>query len=578
MLQNKGLPFLLLALVFYTSLGHGLTPWQKLPQSRARLIADQAAVQPGSKLKVGLHIQLDSGWHTYNENPGDSGAPPTFNISLPQNFKVGPIHFPPAKTFKQGPITTYGYEKEVLFTREVEIPSQTTHPIEGAAEIEYLVCEKTCVPALFQAVFKIPVAASAVASNESPLFHAGFKNPDTSEASLIWMCLLALLGGLLLNLMPCVFPVLSIKALQLNQAHRLQKTLAYTLGILVSFWVMAALLYSLQAGGEKLGWGFQLQSPLFVFALAGLFILMSLSLMGGFEFGGRFQNFGHRWATGTGYSKEFLSGVLTVVVATPCTAPFMGPALGYALAQSPPQLFAVMTFLGLGLASPFLILGIIPKSRAWLPRPGPWMETFKQMMSFPLLLSAVWLLWVFSQLTDDAVAFKSLALWVVVSGVVFFFNRRPQLPKQILAIGLSFVLIIGFMWHYRGEFLLTSPNASVSEDIKWNKFTPELWAKSSETPQFFNFTAAWCISCKVNELTTFQPQETQDFVKKFNIDMIKVDWTKKDGEITRILKANGRAGVPFYVLRWKGKTLVFPEVLTAALFIEKSKEFLEQSQ
>lgn len=394
---------------------------------------------------------------------------------------------------------------------------------------------------------------------------------DTGTAlpSLAVILVFAIIGGVILNLMPCVFPVLSIKALGLAHAHtgtrgRHAHGLAYTAGLVSTFVVIALVLIALKAGGEALGWGFQLQSPLFVTALVYLFFLMGLSFSGYFQPGARLMGAGQRLTTGHGLHHSFFTGVLATVVASPCTAPFMGTALGFALTQSAPMAVLVFTFLGLGMALPFLLLAWWPGAARLLPRPGAWMETFKQFLAFPLYLTCVWLLWVLGRQAGPDALTAVIAGLVLLAFAIWLLQRR-QLLRETVAAGVV-VLALALPFLQQGE--------SNREKI-WEPYSPARLEQllAQQRSVFINLTADWCITCLANERVALSSQRFRDILKEENIVYLKGDWTNYDADITELLQRNNRSSVPLYLFYRQGERtpVILPQILTGAMVADTLK-------
>jgi len=407
----------------------------------------------------------------------------------------------------------------------------------------------------------------------------------TSLASLLSALGLALAGGLVLNLMPCVLPVLSIKALGLVQlagaraATLARHGLAYTAGVLVSFAIVAGALIALRATGERLGWGFQLQSPAFVTLLAWLFFTMALSLSGAIVVSTRFTGAGQALAARPGDVGSFATGALATVAATPCTAPFMGAAVGFALAQPWPTALLVFEALGLGLALPYLLLTLVPAWRRLLPKPGPWMTRLKQLLAFPLYASAAWLVWVVSQQAGPhgvgaalaGVVLIAFASWLHQSlGGVRALWRRVA---TVAVVAVLPALIVGMVaLAPLGAGARSAPLAD--EGLGWEPFSPERLAaaRASGKPVFVNFTAAWCVTCLVNERVALRSSAVADVFAKKGVVALKADWTARDPMISRILGSLGRSGVPLYALYPSGSPstapTLLPQLLTEGTVIE----------
>ncbi len=392
--------------------------------------------------------------------------------------------------------------------------------------------------------------------------------------------LFAFLGGIILNLMPCVFPVLALKALGFAKAadggHK-QQGIAYLGGVLASFAALAAAIAVLREGSAALGWGFQFQSPAFVLALATLFFIMGLSLSGVVSFGGGLMSLGDSLSRKPGNAGYFFTGVLAAVAATPCTAPFMGAAIGYAMTQPSYILIAVMLALGLGFATPVLALSFSPAMQRILPKPGAWMETLKQVLAFPLYATAAWLVWVLSiQTGSDGVMAAALAIvgvgfaaWLAGKTALSSLTVKlaaPVIGLAALAMGLSLATTA------QTENAASGVEASALQEEPFTQ--ARLDALQAEgRPVFVNLTAAWCITCKVNERVALKSSEVAQAFKAGGIAYLKGDWTKANPEITALLEQFGRAGVPLYLF-YPGhgaKPHVLPQLLTAGLVLDEIK-------
>lgn len=401
-------------------------------------------------------------------------------------------------------------------------------------------------------------AAAAAASPLAPMPEA--------PLGIGWALLFALLGGAVLNLMPCVFPVLALKALSLQGGAHPRHGVFYTLGVVGSFVSLAGLLLGLRATGEALGWGFQLQEPWLVALLAYLFFAMGLSLSGVFSVGERWMGIGQSLTDGQGDRAAFFTGVLAAVVASPCTAPLMGAALGYALTQTAPVALVIFATLGLGLALPYLALTLSPALAARLPRPGAWMDRLKHFLAFPLYLSAVWLLWVFGeqqgvmamgQVLAGAVAL-AMALWLFGSAA----SGRASIAVALFALAAGGYALSRAIAH---EPATTVASGSVAFD------TADLQSRvANGEPILVNMTAAWCITCLVNERVALGTDAVQAALRDMGVTYIKGDWTRRDEAITRYLAQFQRTGVPLYVLYPGGNQApqVLPQLLTPAIVLD----------
>jgi thiol:disulfide interchange protein DsbD len=567
---------------------------------KVRTANSTAELVAGKDGRVALSIKLDPGWHTYWRNPGDSGQAPILEWS--GGPKVGAPQWPAPSLIRVGPLANYGYDGELLLP----------FPVEGKGtlklEAEYLVCKEECIPAFAKLSLKLPAKASRefpaplprreltasargrsvlleapgghfFADAEAGIAAAGGQNasagrlrlpladdapgapraltgvlvdggsawevtarvePGVAAPELTAALGLAFLGGLLLNLMPCVLPILSIKIL--GFVEKKKDGLAYSAGVIASFWALAALLLLLRFNGVQVGWGFQLQSPWLLAALAVLFIGIGANLLGLFEIGASFTRLGGK--TGS----PFLSGVLAVIVATPCTAPFMGAALGAALTMPAWAALLVFTALGAGMSLPYAALTYYPAGLKWLPKPGAWMETFKQALSFPMFLTAAWLI---SVLNGTA---GKVSAALVAAGLIYWGWKRQRRTTLTIAIFL----------------LLWISGAAEKKGLEWRPWSSEnvraLQAQGKTV--FVDFTADWCVTCQVNERTTLRSRAVLEQFEKLNVVPLKADWTRRDPEITAELERFGRSGVPVYVVHAPNKApLVLPAVITPNMVV-----------
>jgi thiol:disulfide interchange protein DsbD len=387
---------------------------------------------------------------------------------------------------------------------------------------------------------------------------------------------LAFLGGLLLNLMPCVFPVLFLKGLALvhsghKELHRLRTHgLVYTLGILVSFWVLVAVLLGLRAAGATLGWGFQFQSPVFLALMAGLLFFVGLSLAGQFEIGMTLTSAGGTLASKHGYAGSFFTGVLAVVVATPCTAPFMGAAIGYALAQPAAVTFAVFTALALGLAAPYFALTLHPAWTRLLPKPGVWMEVLRQAVSVPIFATVIWLAWVLAQAYGAGILAALLTSFLLLAIAGWFLGRWPAKRWAAAAAALILLGVIAISVLAPAKLAVASETLAAPEmSGLWQPWSQAAVNRSlaAGQPVFVDFTASWCLSCQVNERVALDQPEVEQAFQARNVVLMKADWTRHDEDITQALTALGRSGVPAYALYTPGQSepVLLPEVLTSGI-------------
>ena len=384
----------------------------------------------------------------------------------------------------------------------------------------------------------------------------------------------AFLGGLILNLMPCVFPIISMKALSLTKiAHGEKPAIRreahfYTLGVIAMFMGLTLILLALKAAGSEIGWGFQLQSPLIVGLLALLLFAIGLNLLGVFEFGSGLQNTGSALVGKGGKSGAFFTGALAVIVATPCTAPFMAGAIGYAMAQPAVIMMAVFMALAIGFALPFLLLGYMPALLAKLPKPGPWMVRFKELLAFPMLGAAIWLVWVLSLQAGADGVLKVLLAMLTLGFALWCWKRSGGLAKTVAILSLFGALFLPFTVSASSSSASTSLSAEGYEKLAWSPAMVTERRAAGQTV-FVDFTAAWCVTCKVNERLVLEKASTRALFKEANTAFLVADWTNKNDEIARELARHGRSGVPLYLVYPSGNNdvspLILPQVLTEAV-------------
>jgi thiol:disulfide interchange protein/DsbC/DsbD-like thiol-disulfide interchange protein len=402
--------------------------------------------------------------------------------------------------------------------------------------------------------------------------------PAKPKESLLFILLFAFLGGMILNVMPCVLPVISIKLFGLIKSSQTTRqeifrhNIFYSLGVLASFWVLAGVILLLKNSGESLGWGFQLQSPTFVAIVILILFIFALNLFGLFEFRlpGASKLGGVQVKEGA--AGDFFNGVLATVLSTPCSAPFLGAALTYAFASSGIVTFTVFTFMGLGLASPFIVIALFPSTIKWLPKPGMWMDHLKKFLGLALLLTIVWLFDVFSALVDgsDAIIWFNTTL-VFAFFWIYFSNRIAE--RRIFKI-LAMIPVIFFLYKttasFNNEVLNTMGTASAvtknkehKYGLSWEKWSKEKMQEHKGKWVFMDFTAKWCFTCKVNEKVVINTDEFRKIVNDKNAEMLLGDWTKKDPRITDFLKENGLVGVPAYFIQTPdGKLINLGETIT----------------
>ena len=412
-------------------------------------------------------------------------------------------------------------------------------------------------------------------NNDSYIINSevSYNNGTVNSLSVLQALLFAFIGGLILNLMPCVFPIISLKVLSFVSMGGESKeiirkhSLSFCLGVVLSFIAIALVLLFLKQSGVLVGWGFQLQSPVIVGTLSILMFLIGLILLTDINIGASLTRLGKVGSNDSSYSGSFLTGILAVIVASPCTAPFMGAAIGYALIQPSAITLPIFLSLGLGFAAPYLVLSIKPELISSMPRPGKWMETLKEFFAFPMFATSLWLLWVFSMQTNTEALISLLISLLLVSLLVWSYSK---LNKTFIRIIL--VLIGIFMLSYQ---LIQISNTKIAElqsenTLKsWNENTESLY-QSKNQAYLINFTAAWCITCQANDKIALSRPAVKNYLKENNIEYIVADWTNRNEEILNVLNKYGRSGVPLYVY-WKPgmtKSKLLPAILTEQIVLD----------
>ena len=647
-------------------------------QSSVTLLTESNQVGGEETLLVGLEFNLSPGWHTYWENPGDSGEGASIKWNLPSGFKASTILWPGPKRIPVEPLMTYGYEDKALLLTEIKSPKEFSNPVKISAKINWLTCKDICIPqegqvdmtlikgpkVANQFTSKLKEVALTVPKNFPSPYRVSVINEkiflqfekegsrNISEAyffpkeyglvnytadqklerndnsfslelssaevqlktntlkgvlklkvdgikefytldlplekntnnplvtiSLLTAIIFAFLGGIILNAMPCVFPILSIKILSFIEQSQGSKEklfhhgLVFSAGVLTTFLAVSALLIFLRASGEAIGWGYQLQSPWVVSLLIYLFVVIGIVFMGNIVLGSSFGNLGTLVQNQKDLTSSFFTGVLAVVVASPCTAPFMGPALGLALLQ--PGLKSILIFLalGIGFSLPYLILSIYPQLLSKLPKPGEWMQTLKQIMAFPMWASALWLAWVLSSQVDMQSVFAVL-LGALLIALGLWLLEKTQNSASILR-RVTLIFSLGLMIFSIWLLPITSDNNSPNLKNEENVFSVQKLnsLRSEQKMVFLNFTADWCITCKVNEAIALNQDKVKKVLDEKNIIYLKADWTRKDPEIASMLASYGRTGVPLYLLfPSQGDPIILPELLTEDLLLDFLKE------
>jgi thiol:disulfide interchange protein len=537
----------------------------------ASIVSEVKSAAPGQPFRAAVKLVHEEHSHTYGKvvPPDVVGRPTSLKWSLPEGWTIEELPWPATKQ-----VDSTDGKKSVGYDGTVYLPVKITPAgkVGDMAEIQVtvtaLVCDdKSCTPIKPEAKITITLAdkaqldpaTSAIFAQDTSAPAAAASVVKTAERSFAGYLLFAFIGGLILNVMPCVFPVLGIKVLSVvqqageNKRQVLFHGLAYTFGVLVCFWALGALVITL---GKA--WGFQLQSPGFVYGLGAFFLIFGLSMAGLFEIGASAVGVGQNLQSQHGLGGSFFSGLLAVVVATPCSAPFLGPALGYTVTLPAFQALIMFSMIGLGLASPFLVLAIFPKLVSALPRPGAWMESFKQGLSFLLFGTVVFLIWVLTGMVQgQPLLFSMLGLVLIAFGCWVY--GRWSLPHKsartrLIAVILTLLSIGGGL--YAGW--------PVKED-KWAEWSPEKVAelRAANKPVYIDFTAQWCVTCQVNK-RVYKNEALKKLIAEKKVVLLKADWTNEDPRITQAISALGKAAVPVNVLYLPGQAepIILPELLS----------------
>jgi thiol:disulfide interchange protein DsbD len=661
---------------------------------RARLLTDAPSpIIPGHPFLATVVLDLQPGWHTYWQYPGDSGLPPKVEWKLPEGWKAGPLEFSvPEQYSEPGDMVIYGYEGRQLLRAVItppnDLPKNQTFNLK--ANVSWLACKELCVPGAGEVSTEVlgptdgpidwkqapvpkgvwpeagkspyEVTVSGQGTNRMVSFtgtigasYELFPDPEPADGTTVghvtamvtpvekgqvmlytipwdgpahfkallvekgegvthawwidgkakkvsssaissfsWGVLIAalfsgFLGGMILNLMPCVLPVISLKIFGFiaqageSPAKILRHGLAFAAGIFVWFLGLAVLVIALKSGGAQVTWGaFQFQNPYFVIGLSVLVFLFALNLFGVFEITLPWQATTSldQAASREGYSGSFFQGLFATLLATPCTAPFLGSALGFAFGQSALVILVMFASVALGMAFPYLLLSAFPSWRHFIPKPGVWMERLKQFMGFPLLATNLWLLWVIQNQRGVEAVLLLLMLFLMLA---FFAWVYGSLAARAHALVLLLVLLLagGATIAVARMIQRVSPvyagvHSPTLNGLSWTPFTPQALAslRAEGKPVLVDFTASWCLTCQFNERTAIDVPAVRQLLQQKGIVAMKGDWTNSDPAITEVLKSFGRVGVPLVVFYPEGKEsapIVLPELLTERIVLEALK-------
>ena len=618
--------------------------------ARASLITNLQDSQQES-FYVGVRLEMQEGWHTYWENPGDSGSPFDAQWNVDQGIIVENVEWPTPITIPYPPLMTFGYEGDVVFPFKV-FRAIDSNLSKINLEFDFLICADICIPEkaslsldlstalpdslVDEAIKSLPVdfiqtqsvvdgdhltikfKSSQPVSNaylfprEDNLFaytptqkwnrlsedtyeiavpvlndevgsfsgilrinDEGFQVKEELESApsmSLWQAILfALIGGLILNLMPCVFPVISLKVLSFvsmggNDNIKIRNhALSFVGGVMSTFLSIAAALIIIRSTGSMIGWGYQLQSPIVVGILTLIMLGIGLILLTNINFAAGLTTLGSSVQSRNDYSGSFFTGVLAVVVASPCTAPFMGAAIGYALLQPSFATLPIFIALGLGFAGPYLLLALRPDWISALPKPGAWMETLKQFFAFPMIATALWLMWVFMVQTSGDALILLLILGLILGIAIWMIATFKGRWKWVgmLATFLAAIQMFNNLPENTSEL------AADSSAEQWS-LAIESDLQAQDQAYLINFTAAWCITCQTNEKTAFARDKVKEYLKNQDITYVKADWTNRNEDIAIGLARYERTGIPLYIF-WKPGmpgSKILPAVLTEDILIK----------
>lgn len=547
-------------------------------KARVEIAPELTAFAPGEIARLGVWIDIEDGWHTNSHRPTfDYLIPTTLAVETPAGWRVEGVDYPAGKlvtfAFEEQPLSVY--EGRVGLLARLAVPADA-RPGDATIELAltYQACDdRSCLPPVTerQSVLLRIGADGRPTGADLPVPTAAVAAP----VNLAWILLLGLVGGLILNAMPCVLPVLSLKVLGLvrsaGQSRRAVTlgALATSAGILLSFWALAAVAIAAKAAGTAVGWGVQFQEPTFVTALAVVVLLFALNLWGLFEIPLPTRLAGAAaGGPSEGLPGHLASGLFATLMATPCSAPFLGTAVGFGLAQPPLTILAVFTTIALGMSLPYLILAGFPGAARLLPRPGPWMEDLKIVMGFLLAAAAVWLFYVLAaQVPPERVAFIELTL-LAMAACLWLRHRAARGPvaRRLATLGTVAAIAAALLLAARAA----PPNPARTADesaglVAWIPFDRAAAEALREEGRlvFVDVTADWCFTCKVNERLVLETPEVAAAFTEHSVVAMKADWTNRSDSIAAFLADHGRYGIPFYLLYRPGaEPLVLSELLT----------------
>ncbi len=571
------------------------------PKASVEAFADLTSYAPGTSARIAAVVTIDDGWHIQSHTPSyDYLIPTELALELPEGWPEAVIRYPAhvmwQSQFAEDPLAAY--EHEAVIHVDLELPADlATGGVEAPVELLYQACDElVCLPPTTAETTARLEIGEAGQPTGHPAFEAASSAPPSTGGGLSLLAALipALLGGLILNGMPCVLPIVSLKLFGFAQASGKPRreivggALMTTLGILVSFWALAGATLLARSAGQAVGWGIQFQNPVFVTFLALVLTLFSLNVWGLFEIqlphalASRLGGGGHSHSvpvanhqTGGGsYSGHFFSGVFATLMATPCSAPFLGTAVGFALSQPAATIVLVFTAVGIGLAIPYLLLAAMPRATRLLPRPGEWMVTLRGVMGFLIAGTTIWLLYVLAAQMDSArLAFLEVGL-LTLALFIWLQNRSQKAGPRVLGrVGAAAAAVLVLLLANGAPVQSTTGGGAPSgmKVLDWVPFDP-VQAESLAAEGrlvFVDVTADWCATCKVNERLVLETDETAELFDRYEVVAMKADWTNRNDDIARYLASFGRYGIPFYVLyRPDQEPHVFSELISKSAILD----------
>lgn len=561
------------------------------PHLKVELKADHGSELANPILWV--EFELEKGWHIYGQNPGDIGLPTKIKLNVPKEIRALEADWPATQKFESEGLTSFGYEEKLILGHELLLAEEELFggvrdlsDVNIEATIEWVLCRDECIPG------KVVLNKSTdlilptnVATKEN---RAGRKGAVAEDRSFILTLCFAFIGGFLLNLMPCVFPVISLKILsfvnQSNKNSALGHGVVFAMGIIISFWLLSGFLFIARAIGSEVGWGFQFQSPTFVVLIGFLLFAVGLNFLGVFDIGLGVQRVADSADKGAGYVGSFFSGVLSTLLATPCSAPFMASAIAGSFVLPVWMGFLVFTFIGLGMSVPYLILSAFPNTLKFLPKPGNWMLRLKQIMAFPMFATVIWLIWVLSiQTGSTGVVFFLSGLLILSIGLWMLgqwchpgaSDKHRRLAMYSCAIAFAVAVLVALPKESHANYKLGTRVNDNGDDVAQMYTEAKLnQLIADKKPVLVEFSAAWCLTCQVNHLLLYRSGEAKQALREKGVVLLDADWTNRDPVITRAIKSLGREGVPLNVLYIPGRqeATVLPQVLTLGGLTEALNE------